>query len=563
MQEVLVVQEVPAVQEVIDMQEAPSVQEATVAQRGLAFSDAPECAVRTATNNAAINSTADRIAAVRDALVQRVGQSRVALWFGGRTNWTLEPGRLDVPGRLNVEVPNAFYQDWLRTNFHADLKQSVLVALGESLEVVFSVAAGKEGAAAADPCDLAPVTMASRASGQPTLSPAPARSPLPAKSDTASIRIAAEAASTEPVDSPPSEPLRRRRPLGELSNFLVGSSNRLAFASAELAVRELGSYSPLYIYGLTGVGKTHLLEGISAAAGRQRPRVRAIYQTAEQFTSEFLEALHHSGLPSFRRKYRNVELLVLDDVQFFAGKRATLVEVMHTIDAVLRSGRQLVLAGDRAPAELAGLGPELVARLGGGMACRINTPDFDVRLGIVRQLAERLKIELTDDVANLVAGRFSEHARELSGAVHSLKATSEAHGLPITRELAEEVLADLVPQAGPAVQLADIERAVCDVLGLPDETLRSERKVRAVTAPRMLAMWLARKHTRSALSEIGSYFGRRSHTTVLAAQKRVETWMSGPAAKPTRTAGSAAGEPDPGWNVEETIRRVEQRLRVG
>jgi chromosomal replication initiator protein len=471
------------------------------------------------------------LAAVRAGLAERVGPTRTELWFGQRTRLRLQDDR------LAVEAPNEFYRDFLRRNFRDHLHAATEAVLGREVILEFLVGA--------------PVADAGTSSPQSEL---PFPSPRAASPDATVPEAAVPVAAAPPAAArPPVGATFRRRPLAELGSFVVGPSNRLAFASAELAAGELGRYSPLCLHGPTGVGKTHLLEGICAAASRQERRICAVYQTAEQFTTEFLEALRQSGLPSFRRKYRGVDLLVLDDVQFLTGKRATLAEMFHTLDTLLRQGRQVVLAADRAPAELTDLGPELSARVCGGMACRIAPPEYEVRLGIVRQAAERMELELPDGVAASIAARFSQHARQLMGAVHRLKAVCEAHGEPVTCALADEALADLAAPTARTLRLADIERAVCDEFRLEGDALRSRGKELALSHPRALAMWLARKHTRSALSEIGSYFGRRSHTTVLAAQRRVEAQMGNP----------VVGKRHTGKSLEDTIRRVEQRLRVG
>jgi len=466
----------------------------------------------------------DVVSAMRTGLAERVGAARADLWFGRRARLAIEA---DV---LVVEVPNEFYRDWLRRNFREDLLAVSRSVLGCATQLEFRI-----DPSAADNIEIAAPEAAAPAA---SLLRQPLDEQLPSQSGQ---RVQAAVAGA------PS----RRRPLAELADFVVGPSNRLAYAAAEMAVRNLGCHTPLLIHGPTGVGKTHLLEAVCSAAARTQPRHCAVYQTAEQFTSEFLESLRQSGLPSFRRKYRGVDVLVLDDVQFLAGKRATLVELLHTLDTLVRGGRQVVLAADRPAAELHGLGPELTARLSGGMACGIAAPEFDVRLGIVRQTANRLQMELAEDVAHSVAARFSQHARQLIGALHRLKAVAMVEGRPVTATLADEALADLTTSAGRGLQLADIEQAICEEFRLTTEALRSQNKSKALVEPRALAMWLARKHTRSALSEIGSYFGRRSHATVLAAHKRVESQM----------AGQASGRDADA--MEQTIRRVERRLRVG
>jgi chromosomal replication initiator protein len=344
-----------------------------------------------------------------------------------------------------------------------------------------------------------------------------------------------------------------RRRFSTLDEFVVGASNRFAYASAQMAAEQPGRVSPLLMYGPTGVGKTHLLEGIWSAARRTRPGIQAVYLSAEQFTIYFLEALRGgSGLPSFRRKYRGVELLIIDGLQFFAGKEATANELLFTSDTLLREGRQLVFAADRSATELRGLSDELVARLSSGMACEIDPPDYPTRLGILRRLAESRGLALSDDVADFVVTHLTSHARELSGALNRLDAAARMLQEPITRSLAEEALAEMIRHNVRAVRLGDIDKAVCEVLGLDAEALQSGGKSKESAHPRMLAMWLARKHTRAALAEIGRHFGRRSHSTVVSAQKTVGGWVA------NQSTLDLCGRR---WNVEETIRRIEERLR--
>jgi len=240
-------------------------------------------------------------------------------------------------------------------------------------------------------------------------------------------------------------------------------------------------------------------------------------------------------------------------LQFFAGKRATLNELLHTTDTLLREGRQLVFAADRAATDLRELSDELVARLSSGMACSIDPPDYPTRLGILRQLAKARGLAIPDDVASFVATHLTAHARELSGALNRLEAAARMLHKPITRALAEEALAEMIRHNARAVRLGDIDKAVCDVLGLEAETLQSGGRGKSVSQPRMLAMWLARKHTRAALAEIGRHFGRRSHSTVVSAQKTVGTWVA------NQSTLELSGRR---WNVEETIRQIEKRLEA-
>ena len=312
--------------------------------------------------------------------------------------------------------------------------------------------------------------------------------------------------------------------------------------------------SPLVLHGPSGVGKTHLLEGICTHFRETHPKATAVFLSAEQFTTSFLQSLHGSGLPGFRRTCRSADLLVIDDLQFFVGKRATIMELLHTIDALHRQGRQMVFASDREPEALADLGPDLLSRLRGGMSARMLPPDEEVRRGIVAAIAARRGLAIPEEVGRYIAAHMVRHTRELAGAINRLEATSHMLGLPITLAMAEESLADLVRSSGRSVRLADIERAVCSAFGIESGSLQSAHRGKRVNHPRMLAMFLARKHTPAALTEIGSYFGRRSHSTVISAQKAVGEWVS---------KRSQIVLADSTWDVEEAIRRVEEMLRAG
>ncbi len=468
------------------------------------------------------------VPALRDALAEEVGRERFDLWFGPSTRLRFDDDQ------VTVGVPNRFFLDWIRSSFRRPIEKACVAVLGKQPEVRFEI--------------------------DETLPDPNARQKPPEKTN-GSVRSDGPALQVVGTQEMPAEETAdksgfefKRRKLATLESFVPGYANRLARTSAEMVVREPGRMTPLLIHGPTGVGKTHLLEGICAAARKSRIVGAPIYLSAERFTSDFLEALRGSGLPSFRRKYRSVGMLILDDLHFLAGKRATQVEVMHTVDTMLREGKQLVFAADRPPGELADLGPELISRLESGMVCRIDRPDFATRLGIVEQMARKMKMQVPENVQRFVASRLTGHARELSGALCCLRATSEAHRTPITLPLAEEALGEMIRHSGRAVRLPDIEKAVCNVFGLDPASLQSDRKARQVTHPRMLAMWLARKHTRAALSEIGHFFGGRTHSTVVSAQKRVDDWMAD---------GTALRLADRNWDVDDAIRAVEQQLLAG
>lgn len=455
------------------------------------------------------------VSALKLALADKVGQERFELWFGAAT-------RLDYCNdTVTVFVANRFHQDWLRSNFRHDIESSCQTALGRTVPVQFHIddeLARQQNAA------------------KPACTPA-----------------AAHCKAVAPFASAAPAPDVRRRPVA-LDSFVVGESNRLAWSAAKSIVARLGQSSPLVLHGPTSIGKTHLLEGICQEVRRTRPRAQGVYLPAEQFTTMFLEALHGGGLPSFRRKYRGLDLLVIDDIQFLARKKATLTELLHMTDVFQREGRQLVFAADRPPADLAELGPEFITRLQSGLVCGIEMPDYETLLGIVRWLSQRMSLVLPTEVEEFIAGKVATHARELSGALHRLEATSRALGEPISLALAEHALADTLRRQARSVGLNDINTVVCELFGLQPQSLQSDAKSKQVSHPRMLAMWLARRHTRSALSEIGSYFGGRAHSTVISAEKKVRHWMD--LHSPLQLA-------DGKCSIEQAIRRVEQRLRVG
>jgi chromosomal replication initiator protein len=463
-------------------------------------------------------------AALSAQLAERIGAKRFKLWFSTQA-------QIQVNGAaLTIRTVNAFVRDWLRAHFADEIADCWTAMKGEAARLEFSHDATTAPVNGNGHEPAAKTQVA-------TTSEAVKSSELPS--------VAADAAA-------PAGPSGRRGNAG-LTGFVVGRSNEYAFRAAELTARGRQQASPLMFVGPSGVGKTHLLRAIQHEFRRHHARDAVLYLTAEQFTTSFVEALRGSGMPSFRQKCRGAQLLAIDDLQFFPGKRRTLEELLYTLDSFAAEGRQVVLGSDRGLTELRALGPELISRLGGGLICELSPPEFSTRVGIIRQFAAEAGLSLTEDLVKLVATQITAGARELRGALHRLKAMSAAYGEAVSMPLAERALDELARHSTRTVRLADVQKVVCEAFGVEAAQLRSDRKGRSLAEPRMLAMWLARKYTRAPWSEIGQFFGRHSHSTVISAHRRVEKLIA---------EQGKVGMANQSCQVEDAIRLLETALRT-
>ena len=335
------------------------------------------------------------------------------------------------------------------------------------------------------------------------------------------------------------------RRFASLTTFIEGLSNRLACRAADLAVNHPGQINPIYIFGPTSVGKTHLLEGIWSSVKKSSSRRLTMYMTAEQFLSAFMEAIlsrsPQDRNQTFRSRFNNISHLLIDDIQFLARGDATQVEFLQVFDMLRNQGVQLVFTGDRPLKDLP-LQHELLSRLESGLICGIELPERELTLRICENMVKQRELPMDTEVCRLIASRFGVHARQISGALNLLHAVYLTNREPITVATAEESLGDLLRLNRRNIRLSDISKIVCETYGISDETLRSKSRVKQISTPRMLAMWLARKYTRSALSEIGVYFGNHSHSSVISAQRKID-----------RQIGEDKA-------IAETVQRIEQAL---
>jgi len=443
-----------------------------------------------------IQTDREIVAALGQAIAQRVGEPRYNLWFKPYTKFSWQDDQ------LVVGVPNHFFQEWLQNRFAEDVRAAAGMVLGQPLKLRFVIdpelfqASRQAQAAVAQAQCLEP--------GDPEVSPQSTR-----QSD----------ASPETGRSRASKADRRWR---RLSDFVTGPCNRVAHASA-LSVTEAPGQgtNPLVLYGPVGTGKTHLLEGIYGGVRKHHPELRVCHTTSEDFTNRFVQGMRLGKLGAFRKHFRECDVLLIDDLHFLATKRATQEEFLHTFDVLLANAKQLVMTCDCHPRLTEEFTPELTDRLLGGAAWSLQPPDLATRVDILRAKSARDEPAMPAEVLGYLAEHLRGNVRELEGALHSVRHYSRVTGQPIDLRLAREAVSDLLRHAVRIVQLADVDRAVRQVLRLEPGALQSKQRTWVVSHPRMLAIYLARKHTSAAYSEIGRHFGGRNHSTAVAAEKKI------------------------------------------
>jgi chromosomal replication initiator protein len=310
-------------------------------------------------------------------------------------------------------------------------------------------------------------------------------------------------------------------------NFVEGRSNQLGRAAAWQAAQKPGdrSHNPLLLYGGTGLGKTHLMFAAGNELRRQNPAARVLYLRSEQFFSAMTKALIERSMDQFKRRFQQVDALLIDDIQFFAGKDRTQEEFFHTFNALFDGRQQIILTCDRYPREVEGLEPRLKSRLAWGLSVAIDPPDFETRAAIVLAKAAERGTNIPDDVAFLLAKKMRSNVRDLEGALNTLAARANFLGKAITPEFAQETLRDLLRAQQQAIGIPNIQKTVADYYGLQIKDLLSKRRTRSLARPRQMAMALTKELTEHSLPEIGDAFAGRDHTTVLHACRQIRTLM--------------------------------------
>ena len=404
------------------------------------------------------------------------------------------------PGAVDLEVPNAFFVDWIHEHHLTALRHACADVLGHCPEIRFV-------AREPEPLSAGPVVRA----GGPA---------VPA-------RVAAPAA----VRAPAPEPERAREwmdsqlhPRLTFESFVVGGSNRFTHAAARAVSERPGwVYNPLFIHGASGLGKTHILHAIGHEAKRLNPEARVYYVSAERFTNEMIYSIQHGQTHLFREKYRNFDVLLVDDVQFLAGKLSTQEEFFHTFNALRDAHKQIVVSADQAPKDIAGLEERLISRFNQGLVADTQQPDLETRIAILKSRWEQEShgLKLADDVVLLIADRVRGNVRDLEGCLVRLIAVASLTHRDVTPALANEVLAQYVKPDADTNSPDRILSAVSERFGVRPESLVGKRRTQAIALPRQVAMYLMRHLTELSLVEIGRVFGGRDHSTVIHACRQV------------------------------------------
>lgn len=310
-------------------------------------------------------------------------------------------------------------------------------------------------------------------------------------------------------------------------SFVVGKPNELAFAAARrVAENDSVQFNPLFLYGGVGLGKTHLMHAIAWGIRERNPHRRVVYLSAEKFMYKFIRALRFKDTMSFKEQFRNVDVLMIDDVQFISGKDSTQEEFFHTFNALVDQNRQIIVSADKSPSDLAGMEERLKSRLGWGLVADIHPTSYELRLGILQTKAERSRVHVPLNVLEFLAHKITSNVRELEGSFNRIVAHADLVGRPITLETTQDVLYDLLRNFDRRLSIDDIQRRVCEHFAIKLQDLLGDRRNRQLARPRQVAMYLAKTLTTKSLPDIGRSFGGRDHTTVLHAVRKIEALMT-------------------------------------
>ncbi len=401
---------------------------------------------------------------------------------------------IEESNQIKLLAPNRFVQDWVKQNFHEKI-QTILLELDPEQSIQLNIEIGSQNNIITE---------------------------LPTKENHISKNTNNNIVKPQPFLSKGGASVAQMvvennlNPLFTFDSFVEGKSNQLAkAASQQVAENPASAYNPLFFYSGVGLGKTHLIHAIGNTILKNKPDARITYIHSERFVSQMVRALQHNTIDEFKQYYRSLDCIMVDDIQFFAGKERSQEEFFHTFNALLEEGSQIILTCDRYPKEVDGLDERLRSRFGWGLPVCIEPPDLETRVAILHKKADEANSELPDDVAFFIAKRIRSNIRELEGAFRRVLATANFTASPITIEFAQEALRDLIAIQDRTITIENIQKTVAEYYKIRTSDLNSSRRSRSITRPRQLAMALSKELTNHSLPEIGAAFGGRDHTTIL------------------------------------------------
>ena len=414
-------------------------------------------------------------------------------------------------GKLAVQVPSQFFYDWLEEHYYSLINNTIARVLGQGAALEYIIR--KDEPLSETPEDNIALAM-----------PVPKLERQSFPQQPTSFRIGSTSNSPLGGNGKIQSFLNARY---TFDNYIKGESNQLARAAASAVANNPGgtSFNPLVIYGGTGLGKTHLIQAIGNYALANGKAERVIYVSSEKFTVEFVEAIQSDRISEFSAFYRSMDLLIVDDIQFFSGKEKTQDNFFHTFNELHQIGKQLVLSSDRPPKELKGLDDRLLSRFQWGLTADIQPPDLETRIAILRKKSEDDRIELPQDVVEFLATNVTTNVRELEGCLISLLAKASLQGRDLSLDLARDVVKTVVGDVRSPISIEDIQRVVCEYFGIPEDLIRGKTRKQEIVNARQIAMYLAKELTNSSLKTIGLHFGGRDHSTVIHAYQSVEDQM--------------------------------------
>ncbi|MCS7081941.1 MAG: chromosomal replication initiator protein DnaA [Bacteroidetes bacterium] len=407
---------------------------------------------------------------------------------------------------LILGLPSGFFVEWIEEHYGRLFWAAIRDVLGSSAQVQYEITLED------DPIALPP----SPPRGLEWRATPSASAPMP---------------TSPPLPNPMVLPGLQKPPFESQLNesytferFIEGDCNKLARSAAWAIAQNPGktSFNPFLVYGGVGLGKTHLIQAIGNEVKRRMPSVKVFYISSERFTNEFVMAIQHNRVNEFSLFYRQIDLLIVDDVQFFAGKEKTQEEFFHIFNALHQSDRQIVLSSDRPPRDLQGLEDRLLSRFNWGLSVDLQPPDLETRMAILRRKAADMGLSLPEPVVDFIAQHITSNIRELEGAIIRLLAVSSSQSRPIDLALAKEALRDIIRDHRLNVTIEQIQRQVCAYFGIPEDLVRAKTRKQEVVLARHIAMYLAKKLTKSSLKTIGLHFGGRDHSTVIHACESIE-----------------------------------------